>query len=190
MNLLIGIQGIAGSISEQAAELFAAAEKWRDYSLVYLITSDKVCAELSTGAIHYGVCAWKSSRAGLVVETQQALEKYSVQKVSETTIDVRHALLCRTAITIEQPLTIYSHPQAIAEHSSFLRQEFPQLSFVEEHDTALAAKNLSAGFYRENSLVLAPFGCAKLYNLEIYREHLPTNEGYQTTFWLVKKKYL
>jgi hypothetical protein len=41
--------------------------------------------------------------------------------------------------------------------------------------------------YPENSIIIAPIECAILYGLNIYLDDLPTNKGYITTIFLVKK---
>ena len=46
---------------------------------------------------------------------------------------------------------------------------------------------LKKGKYDCNTLIISLKECAKIYQLEIIEDNLPTNKGYITTFYLVKK---
>jgi prephenate dehydratase len=184
----IGIQGGEGSTNERALEEFCAKHGWslKEVEILYLITSQKVLEYLHAGKIEYGIFAWKST-AGLVRETQEAIKKFSYHKQDELTLQLDHALLSNGGVDTAQKIFIYSHPQAIREHSSDIKKYFPHTVIKEEIDTALAAKNLSEKKYPENSFVIAPIGCAKLYKLDVFNQELERNKSYFTTFYLIKK---
>jgi prephenate dehydratase len=182
----IGIQGNIGSKNEEAARFFINKNKWMDSEIVPLINTESVLKSLYNAEIHYGVFAYESSRAGMVKETKEALTKYKVEKVDTVALDIDHALLANSKIDTDQKIYIYSHPQSLKEHKSYIEQRFKDYELVETEDTATAAKKLSENAYKPNSLVIAPKNCAKLYNLALFEDDLPTNKGYFTTFWLVK----
>ncbi len=182
----IGIQGGKGSTNEKAALLFCKKFSWKNVEIVYLITSEEVLKNLHSRKINYGVFAWKST-SGLVKETQEATQKFSFLKKDEIILQLDHALLSKRKIEKEKQVFIYSHPQALREHLPFLKKIFPFLKCQEEIDTALAAQYLSEEKYPENSLVIAPINCAKLYHLNVYQKDLERNKDYFTTFYLVQK---
>ncbi len=186
-KLLIGIQGGPGSTNERACIFFAKKYGWDNFQIKYLISTENVLGSLNKDEVDYGTFAWGSSRAGLVEETQEAIEKYSYQKIDEESFELNHALLQKSPIDKSKPVTIYSHQQALKEHKPFLEKEFVNPKLVEEIDTAIAAKKLSMNEYPPNSLVVAPITCKDIYNLNVYMESLPTNQGYLTTIYLVKK---
>lgn len=188
IHIRIGIQGGKGSMNEEAVRAFAEKRGWKDVYIHYLITTERVLCALEDGKIDYGVFAWKSSRAGIVKESALAIEKFSFIKEDEVTLQINHALLSFGKIDEAKKINIYSHPQALKEHGSFLLSRFPSAKLIEEKDTALSAEKLSKGEYPENSLVIAPVGCAVEYGLSIYESNLPTNEGYETSFFLVRPK--
>lgn len=167
--------------------IFAKKLKLKNYEIKYLIKTRDVLKALNKGEIDYGTFAWKSSRSGLVQETMEAIKKYSFQKIDEKKLKNDHALLCLSNIDKNQTVNIFSHPQALKKHGTFLKKEFKKLELINEIDTAVAAKKLSNKKYPKNSLVIAPAICAKIYNLKIYLETLPTNKNYTTTIYLVKK---
>ncbi len=183
----IGIQGELGSGNHLAAERFAERQGWTQFEIVPLRTTEGVLSELAQKAVDYGTFAWESVKGGLVAETQAAIEKFDYVKLDEIKIEIDHALL----IPRDQPLNpadtvhIYSHPQALLEHRSHLHQLFGRVELHDELDTAYAADQLARGVYPPNSLAIALASCAELYNLKIYQDDLPSNQGYWTRFFLV-----
>lgn len=186
-KIKIGIQGDKGSANEKACIIFAKKYKLKNYKIKYLITTENVLKALNKDEIDYGTFAWESSRSGLVQETQNAVKKYSFQKINEIKLKSDHSLLCLSIIDKTKTINIYSHPQALKEHKTFLKKEFKKLKLIKEIDTAVAAKKLHSHNYPKNSIVIAPISCAKIYNLKIYLKNLPTNKNYTTTIYLVKK---
>lgn len=184
---IIGIQGGIGSVNEKGCRFFAEKHKLRDYSIRYLVSTENVLHALSCGDTDYGTFAWESTRAGLVVETQQALTRYSFKKVDEHWFCPEHALLMHSAIDESQPITIYSHHQALREHCDYIHTRFPNVILCEETDTSVAAEKLSHGCYESNSLVIAPLACAAAFTLHIFEKDLPSNEGYLTKIILATR---
>ena len=180
----IGIQGGKGSTNERACRFFAEKHGWNDIKIIYLVTTENVLRALHDGAVDYGTFAWRSSRKGLVAETQEALQHHTCKKIDEVVLPLNHALLGST-IDTRKTVHIFSHPQALAEHDTFLKDRFPLLKTHKEIDTALAAEKLSLHGYPKNSLVIAPLECAELYRLDIFLADLPENVGYETTLHLV-----
>jgi len=187
MKLKIGIQGHRGSTNERACRFFAMKHGWDNFEIEYLIFTEEVLSALNGGNIDYGTFAWKSSRHGLVSETQEAIKKYPYKKIDEVTLQIDHALLSNSIINKDKLVRVFSHPQALEEHRSFLENEFLHVELIKEIDTAIAAEKLQKGEYPDNSVVIAPIACAETYGLDIFLLDLPTNKGYETTIYLVKK---
>lgn len=187
-TITIGIQGDMGSTNERAARFFANKYHWHDIKIKYLVSTENVLRALNEGEIDYGTFAWKSSRGGLVEETQKAIKRYPYNKIDEQAFQLDHALLANAKIDSSRLVTVYSHLQALKEHEPFLVNKFPKIKLAKEIDTAVAAKKLSNNEYPSNSLIIAPIACAAIYNLKIYLENLPTNKGYLTTIYLAQKK--
>lgn len=183
----IGIQGESGSTNERAAKHFAEKFKWQDFEICPLRSTENVLTALHEGTVDYGTFAWESSRAGLVAETQKAAQKYSFHRIDEVCLEIDHALLSNGLIDRTKTIRVFSHPQAIKEHRKSLEELFQDVEFKEEADTAYAAVCLKAGQYPENSVVIAPRGCARLYGLNLEIEYLPANKGYWTKILLVSK---
>lgn len=186
-KIIIGIQGDVGSTNERACKFFVQKHGWKDFEIKYLISTENVLKALNEGKIDYGTFAWKTSREGLVAETQQAIKNYDYQKVDEEDFQLDHVILKNSDVDLNESAKIYSHPQALKEHGSFLESYFEKVELIEEVDTAIAAKKLSDSEYPSNSMIIAPKSCADLYNLDVFLDEIPSNNGYFVTIFLVKK---
>lgn len=189
-EIRIGIQGSQGSTNEKACHYFTKKHRWENFEIKYLISTKAVLVALEKGETDYGTFAWGSSRHGLVEETQEAIKRHSYQKIDEVILQLNHALLSNGPININQKIQILSHPQAISEHKNFLKNHFKDVEFIETRGTAIAAEMLKNKRHSENQLAIAPIECAELYGLRIHKKDLPSNQGYQTTIYLVKNKPL
>lgn len=183
----VGIQGGKGSTNERACMYFAQKYGWKDLNVQYLITTKNVLKALHENSVDFGTFAWKSSRLGLVEETQEAIKEYAFKKVGEHDFQLDHALLLKDSIDTTKRVNVYSHPQALLEHKDSLTGIFPNWSLRKELDTALAAQYLSEGKYPKNTVVIAPLSCANLYGLRVFLRDLPKNAGYITTIYLAQR---
>jgi len=147
-----------------------------------------VLEALFHGKIEYGVFARKS-RIGLVEESEKAIQKWGnfFQTVETMNLPIHHVLLQRTKIEEPQKVTIVSHPQALKEHTSTLKNRFAHLTLHPEANTIVAIEKLQRGDFPKNTLIIAPKECAELYELNVFEASLLDDPGYITTFWLVKK---
>jgi len=152
-----------------------------------LISTENVLKELNQGKIDLGTFAIKSSRAGLVKETQEAIKKYPFEKIDEIDLEIDHAFLGVKRLNKEQYHWIISPPHGLKEHKEYINKQYPNAKLIKLKDIALAARRLKKGKYDCNTLIISLKECAKIYQLEIIEDNLPTNKGYITTFYLVKK---
>ncbi len=186
--MIIGIQGDQGSGNEYACQEFCKKRNIKNCEIKYLISTENVLKELNEGKIELGTFAYKSLKGGLVEETQNAIKKYSFEKVDEITLPINHVLLGIKKLKKEEYSRIISHPHAIKEHREYLEKAYPAAELIEAEDTALPARKLREGSYDEKTLIIALKSCAKLYNLLIIEEDLPANKNFLTTFYLVNRK--
>jgi len=185
--MIIGIQGSKGSSNERACIEFCKKRNIWDYKIKYLITTENVLKELNQGKVDYGTFAIKSSRGGLVKETQKAIKKYPFKKIDEIDLKLDHVLLGIKQLSKTEYNQVVSHPQALKEHKEYIMKNYPNLKLIEADDTALSARKLKERKYGSKTLVIAPKACAKIYGLKIIEENLLANKEYFTTFYLVKK---
>ena len=185
---VIGISGSKGSFSEQACSYFCQREGIRNYKIKYLISVENVLKNLNNKKIDFGIFPIENSNGGIVYEAIYAMAKYNfkIEKIFE--IDILHNLLILPEIKRSEIKKIASHPQALKQCRMYLKRKWPKAELIEWPDTALAAKDLSQGKLSKDTAVIAPYQCAKLYNLKILEERIQDLKFNFTTFLAVKRE--
>ncbi len=178
----IGVQGIEGSFSEQAALTFVAEHNIENYKLNYLVSSDNVLKELDSGSSDYGIFALENSTGGVVFESIEAMAKYRCNIKQYLTILVQQNLLTLPNIDKTTIREIYSHQQALRQCQQYLKNHFPNTKQIETEDTALAAKQLKDGDLPSQSAVIANKNCAELFDLALIAEDINDLKDNQTLF--------
>lgn len=185
----IGYQGIPGSNSEVAAELFVQRFAMEPATLVPLVTSKDVVQALREGSIDYGVMAVRNKIAGNVAETSDALQTINYDIYGALAIPIRHCLFKHPDVRVEDVATIASHPQALLQTQKVRKQIYPTLSGAEAPDTALAAKQLATGELPRTTMVLCSKQAGLQHGLHLVCEDmkdLPDDITNETEFILVR----
>ena len=182
----ISIQGIHGSFNEQAAIKYCKQKNLSDVKFEYAVSSEGVLNNLSKGKTNYGVVAINNSKAGLVTETIEALDKHHYHIIDIVKISVKHALLSLPNIDIDDIKYVYSHPQALKQCSEYLHNNYPNWEIRPWANTALAASDLSTGNIDKNSAVIAHESCAKIHNLQILDNEIQDTDDNETLFFILK----
>ncbi|MDD3190115.1 MAG: prephenate dehydratase domain-containing protein [Candidatus Pacebacteria bacterium] len=184
---IIGVSGAIGSFSEQAAKEYCRNKKIEDYKLEYLISVENVLSALKKEKINLGIFPIENSNGGIVIESVYAMSRYifNIQELFE--IPVIHCLLVKPGIKKEDIKTIASHDQAIKQCKMYIKRSWPSAAIEQRDDTAKAAKDLSEGVLTDDTAVLAPESCAKLYNLEILEKGVQDLKFNFTSFLVVTK---
>jgi prephenate dehydratase len=188
MSLKIGVSGLEGSFSEEAANYYCHKEKIKDYQLAYLISAENVLQALDKGEIDRGVFPIENSNGGIVYEAVYAMSKhiFNILKIFE--IDVRHCLMAKKGVNTADIKKIASHDQALKQCRMYLKRKWPDVEMVQWEDTAKAAKDLSEGKISPDTAVIAPKRAAELYGLDVLEEGVQDLKFNFTTFLFVSKK--
>jgi prephenate dehydratase len=183
----IGVSGNIGSFSEEAANYYCAKNGIADYELRYLIGVESVLAGLNDNKIEKAVFPIENSNGGIVLEAVYAMAKYNfeIEKIFE--IDIKMNLMAKPGMKKENVKKIISHQQALRQCRMYLKRICPEVELEEYSDTASAAKDLSKGVLPQDSAVIAPRICAKLYNLELLEEGIQDLKFNFTTFIVATK---
>ena len=129
----------------------------------------------------------ENSIEGIVRETLDnlsSLKKEGIKILSETTMNVEHALLGYAKK--KDIKVIRSHPQALAQCKQYIHANFAD-SLIEEAtlSTSAAIKSLD-----KNDTTIAAIGsvdCAKMYNVPVIEEKINDEDNNQTRFILLGK---
>src|SRR3954469_11890456 len=136
----VAYAGGAGAHSAAAAErLFPFAS-----ALVGVDTFADVIRATVEGEVSYGVLPIESSLAGPVNETHDLLYESAVSIVAETSIPIRHHLVAREPLSLEDIRIVKSHPVALEQCRELLRS-LTNVQAIATSTTAAAAAEVAAG---------------------------------------------
>jgi prephenate dehydratase len=179
----IGVMGIRGSFSEEAALEYARDNQLGEVEIVELVSTEGVLSAVEHGRIDYGIFALENSNGGVVYESVYAMAAHRFRVVDLFEIDVNHTLLVHPSLEGRQRIDrIASHQQAIRQCRMWLRHNFPTTLVTEEADTAEAARMLGAGELPPSAAVIAAERCAELFGLRVLERRIQDLKFNFTTF--------
>jgi len=173
----IGYQGVPGAYSEEALLAFSPNAQRISYR-----TLPDLFAALDAAEIDRAFVPIENSHAGSVVEAYDLLLDHDVTVEAEWLHPVKHCLLGIGGTTPDTIERVYSHPQALAQTQSFLRQE--GLTSEPYYDTAGAAEMVAE---RRDPRLGAVAGrlAGERYGLDVLAEDIQTSADNTTRFFLL-----
>ncbi|MDI6823732.1 MAG: prephenate dehydratase [Bacillota bacterium] len=196
----VAFQGEPGAFSEEA--IWRYWQRWmaQDLSSVQpgasggaevrplpCATVEEVFRAVQEGGAELGVVPVENSYAGSINETSDFLRSFPLYVRGEVILPVRHCLLALPGQHLEEIRRVYSHPQALAQCSGFIRLH--ALEAVAAADTAGSAR-----FIREQGLAgagaIAGGRAAEIYGLEILAEGIEDRPDNQTRFFVIGREPL
>ncbi len=185
--LIIGISGVEGSFSEEAATTWARKEGLKKYSISYLVTVENVLAALDKGDIGLAVFPIENSNGGIVIETVHAMSKHNfhIKKIFE--IDIHMNLLAKKGTSRTRIRKITSHDQALKQCRFYLKRIWPKVKIEAYPDTAKAAQDLAQGTLPASVAVIASLTAAKRYKLDVLEESIQDLKFNYTSFIVASK---
>lgn len=179
---IIGVSGVRGSFSEEAARAYAHKAGLKHYKVAYLVTVENVLAALEAQEITLGIFPIENSNGGIVIESVHAMSKhrFSIKKLFE--IEVVMNLLVKKRTTAHQIKRITSHDQALKQCRLYLKRKWPKVKVAEYPDTAKAAEDLAKGLLPASTAVIASRAAAQLNKLDILEESIQDLKYNYTSF--------
>jgi len=183
----IGVSGGPGSFSQMAADYYCQQEKISDYEIIYLISVENVLKNLDEEKIDIGVFPIENSNGGIVYEAVYAMSKhlFNINKLFE--IDVRHCLITKPGITLDQITMITSHDQALKQCKMYLKRKWPEITIKEWTDTADSIRAIKEGELPATAAGIASCKAAEIYGMQILEEGIQDLKFNFTTFLAVNK---
>lgn len=177
----VACQGTAGAYSEIAARTLFDSP-----NITFCSTFEDVMLAVSNGSTRYGVLPIENSNAGGVEAVYSLLNRYGVYIVREVKCPVRHSLLAKNGVSLDDISEVISHEQAIHQCSEFL-ESHPNIHVSYAKNTAGAAR-IVAESDRRDIASLSSHRCAELYDLcEIARDVQNTDNN-RTRFLCVSRE--
>jgi prephenate dehydratase len=180
----LGLSGLKGSFSEEAALLYAKKEGLT-VEPIYCLDMAGVLKALKEGSIETGIFPVVNSIGGLVETAFEAMGQYNFKMTDKLPFEVNQCVLVLPGTKREDIKQVTSHPQALAQCKNYLAREFPNAHLVNWSDTASAARDLADGTLPKNTAVLASPQAAD-YGLEVMESSVHDQNPNLTTFIIVK----
>ncbi len=178
---LVACQGVEGAYSQIACE-----KMFRTPNIMYFSTFDGVFSAIDQGLCRYGVLPLENSTAGSVNAIYDLMIKYDFSIVRSARIKVDHCLLANKGSTIADIKEIFSHEQAIAQCTDFLKS-VGKVKITPCENTAAAAKMLFESG-RKDAAALSSSSCSDLYGLDTLMSSVQDRGGNYTRFICISKK--
>ncbi len=175
----IAYLGPPGTFTEEALDKFI-----KDLSQVRKIsfsTIADVIRSVGRGEVDEGLVPMENSIEGSVNITQDILTFESEAKIiGEVTIPVKHSLIGKKKIKLDNIKKVISHPHATAQCRKFLSTKLKSAEVIAANSTAEAVKILK----KENDDIAAigTKTAAKIYDLEIIENDIEDNKDNKTRF--------
>jgi prephenate dehydratase len=140
----IGYFGPEGTYTQEAM-LTSAATLGIDVDAVPLPTIYDTVMAVHDGTVERALVPIENSLEGSVNATLDALahETERVEIVGEVVMPIRHCLIVRTELALEEIETVVSHPQANAQCAQFIRTALPQAQVIAGSSTAEAVRTVA-----------------------------------------------
>ena len=183
----VGIQGLEGSFSEQAAKFYCNKFDIQDFELVYLVSSMNVLNGLNKNEIDVGIFAMENAQGGVVIESVKALAENNCKIIDMFYVEISQNLMAKNSISLGEIEEIHSHEQALKQCKDYLAEKFWSKKLVETDDTAKSAQDLASGKLGDNVAVIASKQSAEKYGLNIVDHDIHDLKKNLTLFLAVER---
>ena len=171
--------------TEGANSTFACEKLFVRPTILYFNSFDKVFSAVDKGLCQYGILPVENSLHGSVTNVYDLMKKNQFYIVRSVKLKITHALLAKSGVRLADVKVVYSHEQALAQCSQFLKDRNYEIQVHE--NTALAAKFVSES-PRDDIAAIASMNCAELYGLDILDDDIQNSANNYTRFICISKK--
>lgn len=177
---VVACQGVEGSYSQIACE-----KVFKNPNIVYFDKWENVFSAIEQGFCDYGILPIENSTAGSVKQVYDLMVNHNFNIVRSTRIQVNHSLLAKKGTKISNIKEVFSHEQAIAQCSEFLKS-LGDIKITTVENTAVASK-MVAESDRDDIAALSSNNCAELYNLNCLKASVQDKNNNCTRFICISK---
>ncbi len=179
MKKLLSYLGPAGTFCEQAALASTILEN--HWELMPCSTIDAVFSAVQLGKAERGIVPIENSCEGSVNLTLDLLAyEYELEITGEIILPVKHNLLARPGLTINEVSSVLSHAQALAQCRNYLNKNLGTINLVDIPSTAEAAHRVSAS--DQPWAAIGTEMAARTYGLTILEEEIQDRLDNETRF--------
>ncbi len=175
-------QGVHGANSEVAAAMMFG----KSVATIPCPRFEDVFDAVGTGKADYGIIPIENSLAGSIHQNYDLLLAHPLHIVREVHLRIVHALMGVHGTTLKDIRRVRSHPQALAQCSTFFRRH-PRIEPEAFFDTAGAAESIARDKSASIAALAAP-QAARLYGLQVLLPHVENAEDNFTRFLALARK--
>lgn len=179
---VVACAGVSAGNTDQAAKILFPHSEIKYYSQF-----EDVFEAVNKGEAPFGVIPIENSTAGSVHEAYDLMMRYKFYVVGAYSLDINHCLCAANDAKYEEIEKIYSHPQALAQCSKFIK-DF-NFTGVNYSNTAAAAKYIAESG-RKDVAAICPKEAAKQYGLKILKTDIQNVSNNKTRFIVISKKLI
>ncbi len=178
---IVACQGTEGGNSQAACDKLLPRG-----NIVYVKTFEAVFNAVESGLCKYGVLPIENSSYGSVRGVYELLQSKSFSIVRSINLCIRHELLVKPGIKLDEIKEIYSHEQALGQCSRFIASLGNSVKVIPCDNTAVAAKMVSESNY-PYAAAICSHQCAELYGLECVKSDIQDSDNNYTQFICITK---
>ena len=177
----VACQGVAGAYSQIAADrMFPIAD------IMYFKDWDAVFKAVEKGFVEFGVLPIENSNAGSVNAVYDLMRKHNFYIAKSIKLRIQHHLLANKGTHIGDIKEVYTHEQAVAQCSDFIKN-LGEVKVTVVDNTARAAE-MVANSDRNDVACISSHDCKDIYGLQILETNVQNNENNYTRFIAITKK--
>lgn len=181
-KVTVACAGVEGSYADETALTLFKNASIRHYKMF-----EDVFEAVNKGEAPFGLVPVENSTAGSVHEVYDLIIKYRFYVTGSYSLEVNHCLCARKGVEYSDIEEVYSHPQALAQCSEFLKNfDFTGVNYT---NTAAAAKYVAQSG-RTDVGVICSAEAAKKYGLEILKTRIQNISNNRTRFIVISKKLI
>jgi prephenate dehydratase len=177
----ICFQGEMGSYSHEASEKYFG----KKVAVKPCKTLREVFHAVEAKHVAFSVVPVENSYEGSINETHDLLSATKSKVCAEVLVRVRHCLIAKPGTKQKQIVTVYSHPQALAQCAKYLRRHM--IEAVPYYDTAGSVK-LVKKMRSSKVAAIASRRAAELHSMEIVSEGIEDSDVNYTRFFILGRK--
>lgn len=181
----VAIQGGLGAYHGIAAENFFKGE---EVEIIPCATFRDIFRIIEKDTDVIGIMAIENTIAGSLLPNYELLKSYKFPIIGEYKQRISHCLACLPGQTIHDIKEIQSHPIALMQCVDFI-DTLQGVKIVEHEDTALAARDISAGQVKGLAAICSE-RAAQIYGLDILAKGIETNKHNFTRFLLIANPWI
>ena len=177
---VVACQGVEGAYSQQACDrLFKQAE------IIYFRNFSGVFQAVEQGLCEYGILPIENSTSGSVNAIYDLMRSNKFYIVRSLSMPIRHHLLAKPGVKLEDVKEIVSHEQGILQCREFLNRH-PGIKITIFDNTAMAAK-MVAESPRNDIAAIASLNCSQVYGLCDLAGDIQNNPANRTRFICISR---